>query len=146
MYIDIIGAVIPSRFKWLSTVVLGSESLILLFGYDKFKNIMSPMTKPFLLKLLLLFLLSFFIKGLLVLIGELLHTIDINSVVMNPAISASSRGTVFSNLLDVIKTSVSIIGEEFLVAGIVLPMFFNLKKYRFGWELSSLIVLLPAAL
>lgn len=137
--IGVMGAVIPSEFNWLSTVLFGSVGLILLVGYNTFKSLMRPMKKPFLLKLILLFLLSFFIKGALIAIGELFHIVNVDSFVTNPAVNNSGQSTVLNNLLEVIKTSVSIVGEEFLVTVIIVPIYFYLNRYRFGWILSNLI-------
>lgn len=137
--IGVIGAVIPSGVNWLSTIVFGSLALILLVGYNTFKELMRPMKRPFLLKLILLFLLFFFIKWTLVAIGELFHIVDVDSFATNPAVIVSGQSTVLNNLLEVIQTSVSILGEEFLVAVIIFAIFFYLKRYRFGWFLSNLI-------
>ena len=137
--IGVIGAVTPSEFNWLSTVVFGSISLILFFGYNGLKSMLRPMTKPFVVKLLVLLLLSFCIKEMLIEIITIFNITDINSFVTNPAIIEAKQSTLSNNLIDVSETSISILGEELLVAGIILPVYSYLKKYRFGWALSNLV-------
>lgn len=137
--IGVVGAVTPSSFNWLSTTVFGSASLLIIFGYRQFKSMMRPMNRPYFWKLAMLFVLSFLIKGGLVAVGEIFHLADVNAFPTNPAVGAVNNGGILSNVIEVIKTSVSIVGEELLVAGIMLPLFYYIKKNKFGWALSNLI-------
>ena len=137
--IGVVGAVTPSSFNWLSTTVFGSASLLIIFGYRQFKSMMRPMNRPYFWKLAMLFVLSFLIKGGLVAVGEIFHLVDVNAFPTNPAVGAANNGGILSNVIEVIKTSVSIVGEELLVAGITLPLYFLCKKNKFGWVLSNLI-------
>lgn len=137
--IGVVGAVTPSSFNWLSTTVFGSASLLIIFGYRQFKSMMRPMNRPYFWKLAMLFVLSFLIKGGLVAVGEIFHLVDVNEFPTNPAVGAANNGGILSNVIEVIKTSVSIVGEELLVAGITLPLYFYVKKNKFGWVLSNLI-------
>ena len=126
--IGVVGAVTPSSFNWLSTTVFGSASLLIIFGYRQFKSMMRPMNRPYFWKLAMLFVLSFLIKGGLVAVGEIFHLVDVNEFPTNPAVGAANNGGILSNVIEVIKTSVSIVGEELLVAGITLPLYFYVKK------------------
>lgn len=137
--LGVIGAVSPSNYNWLSTIFFGSASLILVFGYTEFKKMLRPMSRPFFWKLFGLLVLAFIIKFLIASIGSVFNLLNVESINVNPAVIEAGSGSLVINLIEVLKTSVSIIGEELLVAGITLPIYFCIKKYKHGWIISNLI-------
>lgn len=149
----IIGYLLSSRISLeifffniscLFLILFSYSALIVLFGYQSTKDLLKPLKRPFVRKILsavgLSFLIVFGISIVLMMFfGEV-------AVTQNGNIPFLKSITVKWQLVSLLIIFLNIIGEELWVAGIVLPIATWLTEYKFNWLLANLIGCLIFAL
>ncbi len=129
--IPYIGIIIP--------FICGLISILIIFGKEETIRLLKPMRKPFFRPLSVAVLLSFTIKITLVSIIVMFRFSDISTVQNNGYIDGIATIGFAQKLILFITLLLSMIGEELILASIILPLYYFLKKNQYGWVISVLL-------
>lgn len=126
--------------SWLSTILFGCINLGCVFGFKIFAVLLKPMNKPYFKTIVKSVLMSLLIQLCCLLISEKLGYLSISYL---RDIRSDSEWIIglsyFEKILLLGAHITSIIGEEFLVASIAIPLFIYMKKTKMAWIVSNLI-------
>lgn len=117
----------------------GLISLILMFGKKQTFLLLRPMSKPFIQKIVYLFILSLLIRLALVSVDIVFNFGNISSISSNGYVENLTYINLLKKIILLILLLLSMIGEELVVASITLPVYYFLKKLKYGWGISILI-------
>lgn len=117
----------------------GIISLLLIFGIQQVLLLLKPMNKPFFWKMIQLLFLALLIKLILVSIMVIFDFGDTGSVMGNAYITHLTHVGIVTKLTLLILLLIAVMGEEVLLASIILPIYFYLKKTNYSWIFSIFI-------
>ncbi|WP_036058666.1 CPBP family glutamic-type intramembrane protease [Leuconostoc citreum] len=132
-------AIIIPYFGLLAPFFGGLISLILMFGKKQTFQLLKPMNRPFLIKLVYFFLLAFLIRLVLVSVAVIFDFGNISSIPSNGYVDNLTYINMFKKIVLMLLLLLSMIGEELVVASITLPVYYFLKKIKYGWGISIII-------
>ncbi|WEV54412.1 hypothetical protein OZX65_06690 [Leuconostocaceae bacterium ESL0723] len=136
-----VAGAINMTYPWgdFATPICGLVGLFLLIGAPQVKEILQPMRKPYWLKLIGFYLLSYVIEFGILGIGGLFGQFSFDHATGDNAVSNFKTGALLIRLLKILPTSVEIVGEELVMAVVTLSIFYFLKNKNHGWLLASLL-------
>lgn len=123
----------------LTPFVGGIISLLLIFGIQQVFWLLKPMDKPFFRKMIQLLLLAFLIRLILVYIIVIFNFEDTSIVIGNVYITHLTQESLVTKLILLILLLIEMMGEEILLASIILPMYCYFKKLNYSWVFSVFI-------
>ncbi len=143
-FLFIVGYLVASfmdnwPLNWLATWACGLSGLYAVYGWPQTKQLFQPMRKPYLKKLVCLYLLMMIAVGVVTSFMSSGLGMKAEQHVLLESDPESFSFATFAGLITYLENLVSATGEEALMASVILPIYSGLKSKKLGIGVTLLV-------